>query len=264
LSLEDLLSCRYRCHGQKRASRVFSNGRRMRRFAQSNKSALREPANTLTGHYSFPPETGMLCPLSLPDLYPGSQNEEVTMAQKQPVNAGLTPEQQFLNDLWEEHLRDEFTTQDTDQTLETMVPDAYVNHIPVLTGGVGREQLRKSRWQALERTYLLGSGFGSRAARATRSFPSAGRRHRVRKKTNRTEFALEPSDRTSQAESQLASDGYRRKTARPSLRQEKPAASPTRTRKGQALEEKCLRTAPRQSGSTVSGHSQVSAAVPCR
>ena len=65
------------------------------------------------------------------------------MAQKQPVNAGLTPEQQFLNDLWEEHLRDEFSTHDTDATLETMVPDAYVNHIPVLTGGVGREQLRQ-------------------------------------------------------------------------------------------------------------------------
>ena len=65
------------------------------------------------------------------------------MAQNQPVNAGLTPEQQFLNDLLEEHLRDEFTTHDTDATLETMVPDAYVNHIPVLTGGVGREQLRQ-------------------------------------------------------------------------------------------------------------------------
>src|SRR4051812_18248002 len=26
---------------------------------------------------------------------------------------------------------------------DTMVPDAYVNHIPVLTGGVGREQLRQ-------------------------------------------------------------------------------------------------------------------------
>ena len=65
------------------------------------------------------------------------------MAQNQPVNAGLTPEQQFLNDLWEEHLRDEFTTHDSDGTLETMVPDAYVNHIPVLTGGVGRDELRQ-------------------------------------------------------------------------------------------------------------------------
>ena len=52
-------------------------------------------------------------------------------------------EQQILNDLWEEHLRHEFATQDTKATLETMVPDAYVNHIPVLTGGVGREQLRE-------------------------------------------------------------------------------------------------------------------------
>jgi carboxymethylenebutenolidase len=59
------------------------------------------------------------------------------------TKAGLTAGQQSLNDLWEEHLRDEFTTQDTNATLETMVPDAYVNHIPVLTGGVGHEQLRE-------------------------------------------------------------------------------------------------------------------------
>jgi carboxymethylenebutenolidase len=52
-------------------------------------------------------------------------------------------EQQNLNDLWEEHLRHEFTTKDTKATLETMVPEAYVNHIPVLTGGVGHEQLRE-------------------------------------------------------------------------------------------------------------------------
>jgi len=40
-------------------------------------------------------------------------------------------------------LRDEFTTQDTNATIDTMVPDAYVNHIPVLTGGVGHAQLRE-------------------------------------------------------------------------------------------------------------------------
>lgn len=59
------------------------------------------------------------------------------------ASARLTPEQQFLNDLWEEHIRDEFTTRDTAATIDTMVPDAYVNHVPVLTGGVGREQLRE-------------------------------------------------------------------------------------------------------------------------
>jgi carboxymethylenebutenolidase len=53
----------------------------------------------------------------------------------------LTAAEQALNDLWEEHLRDEFATKDTGATLETMVPDAYVNHVPVMTGGVGREQL---------------------------------------------------------------------------------------------------------------------------
>ena len=43
--------------------------------------------------------------------------------------------------LWEEHLRHEFATKDTEATLETMVPHAYVNHIPVMTGGVGQEAL---------------------------------------------------------------------------------------------------------------------------
>ena len=39
-------------------------------------------------------------------------------------------------------MRDEFVTRDTDATLDTMVPDAYVNHVPVMTGGVGCEALR--------------------------------------------------------------------------------------------------------------------------
>jgi carboxymethylenebutenolidase len=56
--------------------------------------------------------------------------------------ASATPEQQRLNDLWEEHIRDEFVSRDTEATLATMVPDAYVNHVPVMTGGVGREALR--------------------------------------------------------------------------------------------------------------------------
>jgi carboxymethylenebutenolidase len=55
----------------------------------------------------------------------------------------LTPAQQYLNDLWDEHIRDEFADKDASATVDTMVPDAYVNHIPVLTGGVGREQLKE-------------------------------------------------------------------------------------------------------------------------
>jgi carboxymethylenebutenolidase len=63
------------------------------------------------------------------------------MSEQEATSPALGPDQQFLNDLWDEHVRDEFVTYDTDATLDTMVPDAYVNHIPVLTGGVGREQL---------------------------------------------------------------------------------------------------------------------------
>jgi len=55
----------------------------------------------------------------------------------------LTRAQQRLNDLWEAHVRDEFVTRDTEATLATMVPDAYVNHVPVMTGGSGQSSLRE-------------------------------------------------------------------------------------------------------------------------
>jgi carboxymethylenebutenolidase len=44
--------------------------------------------------------------------------------------------------LWQEHTDHEFVTRDTEATLDTMVEDAYVNHIPVLTGGRGKDALR--------------------------------------------------------------------------------------------------------------------------
>ena len=48
-----------------------------------------------------------------------------------------------FSDLWDEHVKHEFATRHTEDTLATMVADAYVNHVPVLTGGVGHEQLRE-------------------------------------------------------------------------------------------------------------------------
>ena len=47
-----------------------------------------------------------------------------------------------LEQLWEEHIRHEFSTRNTDETLKTMVDDAYVDHVPVLTGGYGQAELR--------------------------------------------------------------------------------------------------------------------------
>ena len=55
----------------------------------------------------------------------------------------LSPAQEALRKLWEDHVGYEFSTRNTDDTLATMVDDAYVNHIPVLTGGSGRDELRE-------------------------------------------------------------------------------------------------------------------------
>jgi carboxymethylenebutenolidase len=56
---------------------------------------------------------------------------------------GLATAQQSLSERWDEHVKYEFATRDTEDTLKTMVPDAYVNHVPVMTGGVGHDQLRE-------------------------------------------------------------------------------------------------------------------------
>ena len=47
-----------------------------------------------------------------------------------------------LSRLWEEHTSHEFVTRDTEATLATMTEDAYVNHVPVMTGGSGKNALR--------------------------------------------------------------------------------------------------------------------------
>jgi carboxymethylenebutenolidase len=62
---------------------------------------------------------------------------------KTDTETHLTAAQESLSQLWEEHVRQEFSTRHTEHTLATMVEDAYVNHIPVLTGGVGRDELRE-------------------------------------------------------------------------------------------------------------------------
>jgi len=48
-----------------------------------------------------------------------------------------------LEALWAAHLDGEFATRDVEATLATMVDDAYVNHVPVSTGGRGKDELRR-------------------------------------------------------------------------------------------------------------------------
>lgn len=48
-----------------------------------------------------------------------------------------------LERLWEAHCRYEFETRDVDATMDTMVAEPYVNHIPTMTGGVGHNELKR-------------------------------------------------------------------------------------------------------------------------
>src|SRR5262249_2546346 len=50
----------------------------------------------------------------------------------------LTPEQRAMVALWEAHQKAEFQDKDARASCDTMVANPYVNHVPVLTGGVGR------------------------------------------------------------------------------------------------------------------------------
>jgi len=60
--------------------------------------------------------------------------------------------------LWEKHLDCEFATRDTEATLATRVEGAYVNHVPVLTGGVGMGYFltlgHLEKWAPMHPTHL--------------------------------------------------------------------------------------------------------------
>jgi hypothetical protein len=59
-------------------------------------------------------------------------------------DATLTTSQQAMSDLWDKHTRSEFELHSVEATLETMVEDEpHVNHVPVLTGGLGPDEVRK-------------------------------------------------------------------------------------------------------------------------
>ena len=69
-----------------------------------------------------------------------SYRMERTMTTKQAE--GLTPAQQAMVQVWERHTVSEFETKSVDATMETMTANPVVNHVPVMTGGVGREAVR--------------------------------------------------------------------------------------------------------------------------
>lgn len=54
----------------------------------------------------------------------------------------LSPAQQKLKEVWEEHMKSEFATKSVDDTMATMVEGGHVNHVPTMTGGRGLKEIR--------------------------------------------------------------------------------------------------------------------------
>jgi carboxymethylenebutenolidase len=52
-----------------------------------------------------------------------------------------TLDEKAMIELWDQHLAAEFGAKSSDHALETMSPNPYVNMVPLMLGGVGREQL---------------------------------------------------------------------------------------------------------------------------
>ena len=57
------------------------------------------------------------------------------------MEAPFTAEERRLVDLWERHMRCEFADRDAAATVATMSSENYVNHVPTMTGGRGRDEM---------------------------------------------------------------------------------------------------------------------------
>ena len=58
-----------------------------------------------------------------------------------PQQTALTADEQKLDDVWNEHLRAEFSAHSADETVATMVANPRINEMPVMIGGEGKEEV---------------------------------------------------------------------------------------------------------------------------
>ena len=83
------------------------------------------------------------CLAGEPEKAPGTPAEAtVSKEGGKGIGSELSPEQQVLEKLWKEHLASEFEAKSAEAAINTMVERRSVNHVPVMTGGVGRKQLK--------------------------------------------------------------------------------------------------------------------------
>ena len=60
-----------------------------------------------------------------------------------PQQPALTVDEQKLDDVWNEHLRAEFSAHSADETVATMVANPRINQVPVMIGGDGKEEVHE-------------------------------------------------------------------------------------------------------------------------
>ena len=63
------------------------------------------------------------------------------MQRKKDIMRNIAPVQQTMLEIFQQHMNAEVNG-DIEATMATMTDDPYVNHVPILTGGVGREGVR--------------------------------------------------------------------------------------------------------------------------
>jgi carboxymethylenebutenolidase len=104
-------------------------------------TTLPSPASsTTTKHFTYP----SAFPHSIVPSHPSYHSPAAalshtrTLSFLKPLLAGPYFD---LEAIWEEHTGFEFGERSVERTMATMVQEPYVNHIPTMTGGVGRERL---------------------------------------------------------------------------------------------------------------------------
>ncbi|HAT8158013.1 TPA: hypothetical protein JA357_10555 [Legionella pneumophila] len=59
------------------------------------------------------------------------------------IDDSLTEEQKYMVQVWENHTHYEFDTKNVEDTMRTMEDNPYVNNIPTMAGGFGKQEVRK-------------------------------------------------------------------------------------------------------------------------
>jgi carboxymethylenebutenolidase len=73
----------------------------------------------------------------------GFQVADAQKGRSKTMNSrNLTPAQQAMVEVWGRHTAAEFEGKNVDATMATMTSDPFVNHVPVMTGGVGASAVR--------------------------------------------------------------------------------------------------------------------------